>query len=468
VEANSLLPGGCGVVVGVSGGADSMALLHVLRELSALRQPRASRWRITVAHLDHGIRDDSADDAKFVAATARKLGLRCLTQRRNVPAEAAAAGEGIEQAARRIRYQFLLDAAVRAGASRVAVAHHADDNVETVLHRIIRGSHIRGIAGIRPSRPLAKGVVLVRPLLPCRRAEVEAYCRWQGIAWRTDSTNADPAYSRNYIRLKLLPAVRRRLNERVDQSLLRLAQAAGEIDDYLAAQAQAVLAAATLSAGRQLVLSTAVLAAEPAVLRAYAMRLALEQLGAPQRMLTADHMAAMRTMAASSQPAGISLPGGFAATTDGHEVVVGPCAPAPQPAAAPQSVVLAVPGSTLLPDGRRISITCGRLNRPALQRHRRQPAPGVEYLDADAISGELLACQPKPGERFVPLGAAGRQKISDLAINAKVPRHKRMALIAIRDQEGIVYLLPLRLADRLKITSATRQVLRIRVRPVWP
>jgi tRNA(Ile)-lysidine synthase len=243
IDARSLLPPGAAVVVGVSGGADSAALLAVLRRLAAMP---ARGYRLTAAHLNHALRPDAQADADFVADLARRWGIPCVVGRREVAAEARAAGQGIEQAAREARYEFLTQTAKAAGASHVAVAHHADDNVETILYRVVRGTHLRGLAGISASRGLGdSGIALVRPLLERKRVEIEEFCRAEALAWCADSTNADTSYRRNFIRHDLLPLLRSRLNRRADEALLRLAQAAAGAEDVLSSLARAALAGAS-------------------------------------------------------------------------------------------------------------------------------------------------------------------------------------------------------------------------------
>jgi tRNA(Ile)-lysidine synthase len=322
IRDRRLLTAPARVVVGVSGGADSVALLAVLRELSS--QPRRE-WHLSVAHLDHGLRPEAAADADFVRDLARRWGLQCVTERRDVAAAAHESGRGVEDAGRMIRYEFLRGAAAAAGAGYVAVGHHADDNAETVLHRIVRGTHLRGLSGMPAWRLMSGSAVrLVRPLLACRREEILAFCRRRGLDWRTDPTNASMDYRRNYIRHELLPAIRERLNPRADEALLRLAEAAGEVESWAAAEGAAVLEAARRR-GRQgaVVLDATALRKAPRVVRAYAMRAALEEAGVPMRTVDSERLVELSRLAESSRSA-VSLPGGFEARCARGKVVIAP------------------------------------------------------------------------------------------------------------------------------------------------
>ncbi|MFM7138596.1 MAG: tRNA lysidine(34) synthetase TilS [Planctomycetota bacterium] len=186
-------------LVAVSGGADSVALSLAVARLT----PAAAVSRLVIAHADHGLRAESAADAEFVRQLAERLGTRFVGRRLDV---AAAVGrEGLEGRARRLRYEFLAEAAHEAGARHVLVAHTADDQAETILHRLLRGTGVAGLAGMRRSRRLADGVALLRPLLHVPRASVRAFLAAAGQDWREDATNADLGRARNFLRHAILP-----------------------------------------------------------------------------------------------------------------------------------------------------------------------------------------------------------------------------------------------------------------------
>ena len=457
IDARRLIECRAAVVVGVSGGPDSVALLAVLRELAG-RADRA--YRLTAAHLDHGLRAGSADDAAFVADLARRWHLPCIVERRQVRADRAP--DGLEQAARAARYAFLADAARQVGAGCVAVGHHLDDHVETVLHRIVRGTHLRGLAGIGASRPLAGSqVTLVRPLLAMTGEAVRGFCADAGLDWRADPTNADTGFSRNFIRHELLPLLRRRLNVRADEAVARLAEAADEAESCLAEIAEAALAEALRRADdTRLVLDAACLAGRHPAVQGRTMRLALERLGVPLRTMTTQRFAELRTLLADEAAKAVALPGGAVAARAGSEVYI--ALPAAEPAPPPyEAIRVACPGETPLPDGRRIVCTVGPIDRAAFQAHCRSHPPGVEMLDADALRGALLCRVRRRGDRFHPLGAAGRQSVSNFLTNARLPQADRAAALCLADEEGIVYLAPLRIDERVRVTPATHRAVRV-------
>ena len=463
VDRHALIPRGAAVLVGVSGGGDSVGLLGALRELAG--RPDRS-WRLAVCHLNHRLRPDADADERFVAELARTWGLPCMAERRDVAADARTSGDGVERAARRARYDLFRRVARETGATRVALAHHADDNVETVLHHVLRGTHLRGLAGIPIRRELeGSPASIVRPLLEIRRERIEAFCRRNALAWRTDPTNADTSLRRNFIRHELLPLLRERLNPRADGALLRLAAAAGSVEAYLSARGAEALAAARLPDRDDppaTVLDREALAAADPVIQTYALRAALERAGAPMRQVGADRLAEVRGLLDSSGPAAVSLPAGWAARRDGEVVILQ--APAARAAPADWSAPLACPGRTPLPGGGEISCRIEAFDDGLFEAHCRDRPPGVELLDADALRGPLSARARRPGDAFHPLGAPGRQTVSDFLTNGKVPPRARRDVVCVCDGGGIAYVAPLRIDERLKVTDATRRVLRVTLR----
>lgn len=216
------------VVAAVSGGVDSVALL---RALHSVRSPGPGR--LIVAHFNHALRDAADEDEAFVQSLAASLGLDCAVGRaERAPSRIQPPG-GMEEAARRARYDFLRATAVQCGARYVVTAHTADDQAETVLHRILRGTGIAGLAGIQRRRPLSEGVALIRPLLTLRRAELAAYLGELAQPFCEDATNAERRFTRNRLRHDLLPHLAEQYNANVIDALLRLSQLAGESQNVI-------------------------------------------------------------------------------------------------------------------------------------------------------------------------------------------------------------------------------------------
>ena len=314
VSAHGLLARGEPVLAAVSGGADSLARAEALRRLAP--------GPVAVAHVHHGLRDQADADAEFVARWAGQAGLACHLQRIDTRALARQWHAGIEEAARRGRYRALAEVARSIGAPAVAVAHHADDQVETVLHRIVRGTHLRGLGGMGPARPLGPGVRLVRPLLWARRSRIERFCRDCGLQWRTDLTNRQTDFTRNFIRHDLLPLLRKRINVRADEAVLRLASAAREAEAALTDLAEDLFrrACRKRSAG-EVVLRIAPLTKAPPLLASLALRRALAHLDAPERQLTQERYDDLLALLGGAAQAA-DLPGGVRAERRGRDLAL--------------------------------------------------------------------------------------------------------------------------------------------------
>jgi tRNA(Ile)-lysidine synthase len=312
IARRRLLRPGQAVLVGLSGGADSVALAAALR--------LTGRYVLHLGHVHHGLRQEADGDAEFSAGLARTWGLKFHLERMDTPALARQWQVGTEEAARRGRYEALSAMAARAGAGAVAVAHHADDQVETVLHHVLRGTHLRGLAGMPPRRPLSGRIALVRPLLWARREEIEQFCRRQGLSWRTDHTNLDTEFTRNFIRNDLLPLLRRRVNPRVDEALLRLSGAADQAEGLLEELAAKLFqrACRKRQPGR-LLLRLAPLRKAPALLASLALRQALESLSAPRQDLSQDRFADLLAVL-SGEATAADLPGGIRAERRQHSL----------------------------------------------------------------------------------------------------------------------------------------------------
>ncbi len=459
IRERNLMARGSGVVAAVSGGADSVAMLAILRGLAARDE---FAWRLVVAHLNHQIRPDADQDEAFVAGLAGRWGLPFVSARRDVPAEAAQQGATLEEAARNARYEFLLDAAMKNNCSCVAVAHHADDNAETILHRIVRGTHLRGLAGMSASRELGPGVQLVRPLLETTRQEIEAYLERNNLTWRTDTTNADTAFSRNCIRHEILPLLGKTLNPRVKDALLRLASSAGNVEAFLDGLAREAFDKATvrLPDGRE-ALSVQSLVLQPGVLRSHVLRLALERAGVGMQHVGAEQLGQLCSLVEDDGPSAVCLAGGYSVRREGLFLVIQQGQATTQEGIA--ETPLTLPGETTLSDGRRVVCRVTPFDAEAFNAHCRRAQSGVELLDADCIQGTLVCRSRRDGDVFVPLGSPGRQSVSDFLTNAKTPGAHRRQVLCICDARGIIYVSPLRIDDRVKISGATQRVVQVAV-----
>jgi tRNA(Ile)-lysidine synthase len=302
-------------VVGLSGGPDSVALTDAL---ASLRRRRG--FRVVAAHLDHGLRPDSAGDAAFCAALCERLGVPLRSAAADVRSRAARERGGLEQAARRERYAFLRRVRKEEKAAVIAVAHTRDDQAETLLLRLLRGAGATGLAGMR-----ALAADVVRPLLGVSRDEVIAHLHGRGLAWREDPTNADTAHRRNRLRHELLPYLEARFNPRVREALARTAAILADEAAHVRAEAEALLARAAGREGDGVVLSRPALLAAPAAVARAAIRQALARTGG-LRQVGAGHVERILALVRVKAPSGrrLPLPGGREARFRRDDVRLGP------------------------------------------------------------------------------------------------------------------------------------------------
>jgi tRNA(Ile)-lysidine synthase len=295
-----LIPDGTTVLAAVSGGADSVALLHLLA-----REAAGGRFRITVGHLDHGLRRGSRADRRFVERLAERLGLPCFAERREVSGRRKR-GESPEEAARRVRRAFLLEAAEACGAGLIATGHHLDDQAETVLMRLVRGAGATALTGMaeRGTGPF------VRPLLGIERSDLRRYLARHGLEYREDPSNRDLRFDRNRTRRLVLPLLQEALNPRAAKHLVKAAGRFREDARYLDELAAAGLERLSRSGPRgSLELDAPRLAQSPPPLARRMARLALSRAGADPRRVSAAHVEALLDLAGGGAGRSLDLPG---------------------------------------------------------------------------------------------------------------------------------------------------------------
>ncbi len=458
------------VVVGVSGGADSMALLDVLLEFN-----RTLDWRLKVhvAHLNHQLRGVEAEkDAAFVQAAADSLQIPSTIETRDIARVADEQSIGVEQAGRDERYVFFERVCLRVGAKALALGHHADDNAETILQRILRGTGLRGLAGIPRSRLLApeSDIRVIRPLLRMTRRDILKYVSNAGIAYREDRSNASEEPMRNRIRNNILPTLESEVNPQVRDALIRLGEQAAWLQEYLNETVQRTFETLIISHTDQvLTLNANALSRKSRIVQTELIRLAYRSFGLGEQDLTFSHLcSALDLIADPASGKRAQLPGGMTIEKEYHKLVFSLPSDEPRETIAPE-VAVHLPGRTILPL-RRLKIEC-RIEEVAssdIPRLRKLAGPMEEYLDFDAVHPPLVVRRRRPGDRFLPLGAPGSKKLSDFLIDAKVDKKERERVAVLCDQLGPIWVIGHRLDDRVKITALTNRVLHLRAAPLGP
>ncbi|UCC63999.1 MAG: tRNA lysidine(34) synthetase TilS [Anaerolineae bacterium] len=477
IERYGLLSQGGPVVVGVSGGPDSLCLLHLLWRL-------AEDYGLTlhVAHLNHQIRGMEADaDAIFVADLAANWRLPCTVVARDVPGLARRQRLAVEEAARQARYTFLAEVAGEVGSCTIAVGHNADDQAETVLMHFLRGAGLAGLRGMLPKTPLSdyrllKGqtgtsLSLIRPLLETPRAEIEAYCARHGLKPRFDRSNLDTTYFRNRLRHELLPYLES-YRPNISQVIRRTARVVA--DDY--ALLREVLADAWADTTRAadeeaIVFDLESWRALPPGLQRATLRKAVHRLRRSLRNINFVHIEdAVVVAREKSTGAAASLPQGLQLTVGYETLTVASVDYKPLPLDWPALLVerlpLSLPGVTPLPGPGGWQVEARWLSAVELPPDwATHPDRWQAFLDARAVGEGLVLRQRRQGDRFQPQGMGGRSKsLSDFLINVKVSAAWRdwIPLAVSRDDDRIVWVAGWRLDERARITPATEQVLHLR------
>jgi tRNA(Ile)-lysidine synthase len=433
--------------VAVSGGADSVCLLHVLREL-------APRWdlRLTVLHLNHGLRgEESREDEQFVRALAAGLDLEARVRTVDV----AAAPDNLEQAARHARLAFFREQLASGDMARVATGHTRNDQAETVLFRFLRGSGGAGLAAIRPVS--AEG--MVRPLLAASREEVEQYLRERGIGWREDSTNAGLQFARNRIRHQLLPQLAREWNPAIGETLRRTADWALAEEEYWDSE-MARLAAGILGERDGVVIARAeALQSLPLAVARRLVRHALERVRGDLRGVEFAHIAAVLKLAAAPLGYGRAAAPGVAVERSLDWLRFAPAggrAPAEYRVAAPVPGVVRIPGTSLEIS---LELVAGTETfEPAESVYN----GGSGCLNWRTLSGSLEIRNWRPGDRYQPRGSTGEEKIKTLFQKARIPRWERRQWPVVTDGSAIVWARRFGPAARVAADPGCALVLRIR------
>jgi tRNA(Ile)-lysidine synthase len=447
LRAHQMVPPGGRVLVALSGGPDSVVLLHVLLALQRLGELVVAG----AAHFNHRLRDAAADDERFCRELAAELGLPIEVGGDDVRALARAQHRSLEDAARTARYAFLEAAADRGGADAIAVGHSMDDQAETFLLRLLRGAGPRGLAGIRP-----KAGRVIRPLLEVSRADLRAFAAEHQLAFREDTSNADVTIPRNRVRHHLLPVLQE-FSPAVVEVLAREAAIAREDEDFLGRAAIDLTPGIVLTTKRGIAVDIERVGALHPALASRVIREALTR-AAPGMFFGSDQILAALGLSRAADGASLSVPG-LTVRRDGPRLLFLDSTPDPAPFSNSFSVSLSIPGEVALP-GWAVSA------QPVADGDARSFSAAAVTVAAGALKLPLTVRSRRPGDRFRPLGMGGRgRKLQDFLVDRKVARNERDTLPLVVDSDDrIVWVVGQSVAEDFRVTAPSQGVILLKAR----
>jgi len=454
IQEHNLFSAGDKLVVAVSGGADSVCLLHILAQWQ-----RELEVELHVAHLNHQLRGAESDsDASYVSDLAHKLGVPATIERRDVAAYRDQKGGSLEEAAREVRYSFLAEVTRGIGTSKVAVGHARDDHIETVMMHLLRGVGTAGLRGLQPRSVLQYSenggqLEVVRPLLEVTRQETLDYCQRYNLAPRSDSSNVSFSFLRNRIRLELLPMLRS-YNPGVDKALLRLADIAGDDISFIEEQASLLWKELAREEGDVIYLDMSKMVTSPRAMQRQVFRRAVKQLRGNLKDVEADHIEAMMDFLSKSAGKKMCLPDGLTLSTEYGRLVLA----SPQASICPLPPLkgiskINIPGETDLPGW--------RVRADIIQEVVGDDNGLVASFDLDKVGEELTVRRRRPGDRFQPLGMSQTKKLQDFMVDSRIPRSWRDRVPLICSPKQILWVVGWRIDDRVKVTENTKEILRL-------
>lgn len=462
------------LLVAVSGGPDSLCLFHLLHDLR-----NTLGIKIHVVHLDHRLRgEESAGDAHFVREIARRYHIPATIEGRDVQEYRTRHHLSLEEAAREVRYTFFAETAKSIQASAVAVGHTMDDNVETILMHLVRGTGTRGLCGLPPVtkwHSSKEGLTVIRPLLDTGRQETMQYCQDKMIETRTDKSNASLDFLRNRIRLELRPMLER-YNPKINEALLKMAAIAGDEIEFLDNEVQRLWKSTAKKQENSITFSKSRLISQPTAIKRYLLRAATAELSGNPKDIESRHIEEM--IALLEKPAGsrINLPYGLVFSVEYNRFLLGP-EPAvlcPLPLLESETV-LNIPGETRY-SGWRITARIFKVKGPDTIKNRKPikatlknsdkiPRAGFSaYFDMDLLGDNLKVRESQTGDRFQPYGLAGMKKVARFMIDARIPRSWRPRIPIVVASQQVAWVTGWRTDDRFKITGATKKILKLHFR----
>ena len=465
VRQHQLIPAGTRVLAAVSGGSDSVALAHVLRELDAAGELQLAG----LAHFNHQLRANAAGDERFVEEVAASIDRPLAVDRDDVSARAAREHRSVEDAGRASRHEFFERARIACGADVVALGHTRDDQAETFLLRLVRGAGFRGLAGMHP-----RNGRIVRPLLGCRRDDLRSWLAERGVPFVEDETNQDVGIPRNRVRAELLPLLAARFNPSIVDVLADEAELSRDAWAWMDAAAEEAAARLVQAGDGRRDIDAAGLDALPLALRRLVVLRALSEL-ADARPIGFGHVEALLHLTDEHGVQRIDLPGQRAERIADRIVLKGrpPGSTGRWPAGEHDSnffrYSLSIPGEVLLPEAGCSVSAETHLDRSgpflSLPPSAAMGNGPVAVVRADLCRGPFSVRNRRPGDRFRPVGLDGQKKLQDFFVDRKVARDTRDGVpLVVDDTDSIVWVAGHGIDEAFQVTDPAQAVIILKLK----
>jgi tRNA(Ile)-lysidine synthase len=454
------------VLIGVSGGPDSVALLHILNDLV----PELF-LKLAVAHLNHGLRQEADDEATFVASICDRLGVACHQKKEDVIGYRHRHKLSIEEAGRRMRYAFYTSVIEKYGYDKIALGHHADDNAEQVLMFLLRGCGSAGFAGIPPIRD----GIIIRPLIRLQREDILLYLKALGLQSTSDRSNQDNRFLRNRVRHELIPLLQQSYNPQVIPALNRLSDILRDESHWMSEMTAVHFADALLPAGEgQCRLSARTLINLPKAACRQVIRKAICEVKGDLRRISFSHMeAVLHLIEFNRQRPVVALPGGIAVRRIDESICIfsdnrRKSAGEGDSKEPPSNIFRYCVQGPISPQDCPVVVHIDEIDRQIIFSTLAGPemtdyhktGQELAFFDMDSLTFPLIIRNVQPGDRFSPYGLHGSQKIKKYFIDHKVPRQWRWTCPVLTSGQKIIWLVGHRIAEDCKVTSSTRMILR--------
>lgn len=436
INTHQMASAGEHILAAVSGGADSVCLLCVLNSLK-----ETLGIRLEAIHVHHGLRGAEADrDAGFVKDLCQQLNIPLRIVKRDVAGYAAREGVSLEEAGRILRYEAFYETARERGCEKIAVAHHLDDQAETILHHMVRGSGLRGLGGIRPVRDQ-----IIRPLLYVSRDEILSWLDQEGLSFCQDSTNGKNHYTRNRLRNQILPLLKQEINPSAAENIARVGRLSSAADEYLTVQAEKLFAAYGVERDSQTGIPISVLKSQESIIQTYLLLHMIKKAAARSRDITFVHVEQVQKLAEKTVGKQVSLPYDLTAKTDYTHLWIsrGKCGQSGEKEAK--------------------SLPILEYQQFPYEKHMKIPENQyTKWFDYDKIKGTLSFRFRETGDYFL-LPSGGRKSVKSYMIDRKIPADLRGRIPLLAEGSQVLWLVGYRISEFYKVTEDTKQILQVQM-----